>query len=171
MSDFSRSNEKLLTRPQWKCILSSAETFWAFEVLHSDTGEWSAAGLSGLLGLNKSALQEALNALHKLKLLSKNKAGRFHCPFRNQGLRAPSEKILSSNSNDTVKKWIQKLSGKRNKPHSNFIFLRTSKASLEQYYPNIIHALRGAMVCGSNKKEDDSGFFMVELLLHDVLPF
>lgn len=171
MAQNAEKHTKVFTKAQSEFITASKEHYWPFAMLANDSGSWSPEEIAAAADLSAAGVRKTLAKLVTLKLVAKDKKGRYYCPDGDVTYRHPRDRIFQGALKPLKNIWLELAEKKGGVVVQNNLFQRASEADIRQYIPYLVQCLKGSAVCSTKKKGPDSGFFLVEIGVRKVCDF
>lgn len=161
----------LLTSEQVRYIHSSAETFWAFNLLVNDVGLATPEELSNLTGLGLKRLRAALEGLARRKLAVRERRG-FRTALAGKAVVYPQDDAERARRGARARRYCRSLARKGGtEVLDQKILLRASERELAAYLPRLRQALQGAGLFAVTSRGKDTALFLLETKGTRVLSF
>jgi hypothetical protein len=171
MARNTEKHTKVFTKAQSEFITGKREHYWPWALLANDSGKWSPEKIAGIVDLKPASVKKTLDRLVKLKLVSKDRSGKYFCPDGDTTYRHPRDRIFQGALKPLKNIWLELSDKKGGVVVQNNLFQRASEADIRQYIPYLVQCLKGSAVCSTKKKGPDTGFFIVEIGVRKVCDF
>lgn len=161
-----------LTPTQYKALMSTPETYWAFECVVNDRASFCAAELAAISGYSVERLEAGLRLLKAQRLVKSVSKGRYKSPLVGKFYLLPKQfpgiekyrKRLTSYLDGMVKKKGVVL-------HDSGVVIRAGAGDMHRAIAGFRDAIEAATAYSVYEKTDDSAIFQLNIRARKLLGF
>lgn len=161
-----------LTPAQYKALLSSPESYWAFECLVNDRASFTPEQLAEATGLAAARLAAALRLLKSHKLVKPAARGRWKSPLAGKFYVFPRRFPGIEASRKRLAGYLDSMQRVRGATlHESGVMMRAGAGDIHRAVADVRDALEAATAYSVYDKTEDSGLFLLQIRARKLLDF
>lgn len=161
-----------LTPAQYKALLSSPESYWAFECLVNDRASFSAGELAAATGLPAPRLEAALRLLKSHRLVRPASKGRWRSPLAGKFYVFPRHFPGIEAQRKRLQRYLDAMQKAKGASfHESGVMIRAGAGDVHRAVGGFRDAIEAATAYSVYDKTDDSGLFLLQIRARKFLDF
>ena len=150
-----------ISAEQFNAIAGNRDNYLCYLALVNDEGKWSPAELAKFLKLTPAAAAKAMEALAKVKILKKDRAGRYKCPLCGKLIEYPHYNALNPAKRGKLHKYLEELSAAGILEWERLGTLRADADTMREFMQIMQLNISTAQTYAVTKKTDKSALFSI----------
>lgn len=164
-----------LSLSETQAVFSSPASYWIFNFLSDDAGDWDEKALTQALGLGAAETKSGLESLARAGLVRTARKGRYRCRWPGAIFIQPFTSRWDFASpqvqTDLAALWDGMEKKKGAQVFRRWVQFRASEKELSAYVPHLRQAVLGAEMYSSLESHPDSAQFVVEVRIRKMFAY
>jgi len=151
-----------LSVKQLQAIFTSEDTYLCYLAITHDTGTWLKKEFAAKLKLKEAAVEAAMKALAKVKMVKEIKKGVYKCPLAGSVMEYPTLNSLPPDLQTKIYAYADKLQAAGSRRLFCQTIIRVDELDFKNYFPIMEVNVSTSSTYSVSEKTAHSALFMVE---------